>query len=94
MLPTVSLDETLSQHDFQETSAQDNGVFQKPSKSASASQNKEMVKLREQIDRLLERLEQQRKDNLQQLEQQRRDFQEQLEQQKEIISLLKASKKL
>ena len=118
----VSLDETLSQQDSQETSPQDEDVFQKPSKSASASEKKEMVKLREQIEKLLEQLEQQRKDNIQQLEQQRRDgkekeemmrhhmqeqleqqrkdgkekeemMQRQLEQQKEIISLLKVSKK-
>ena len=142
--PNVSLNETASQQDSQETHSQDNDIFPKPSESASASQMKEMVKLREQIDKLLEQLEQlrreskekelrtqeqleqqrrdskekeetmqlrmqeqleqQRRDNIQQLEQQRRDskekeemmqrqMQEQLEQQKEIISLLRASKK-
>ena len=67
----------------------DNDGFKTPSEPASASQRREMSKLRSQLDKVLqqlqekeEKMERQRKEDKEQLEQQKKESKEQLEQQR------------
>ena len=87
---SVSLEDTASEQDSQETISQDVDAFSKPSMPATVSQAQEKAKLGEQMDKLSQLLEQQRKKSQeeekwleQQMEQQRKDSLQQLEQQRE-----------
>ncbi|KAI4145942.1 MAG: hypothetical protein LQ340_006106, partial [Diploschistes diacapsis] len=69
----------------EETPSQDNGALQEPNEAASASAGMEMAKLREQIDKLLQQLEQQGRDSEQKEERMERLMEQQerqMEQQK------------
>ncbi|RMZ89626.1 hypothetical protein DV736_g3162, partial [Chaetothyriales sp. CBS 134916] len=99
----LSLDQANSQEGSQDTSSQADSAFKKPGEPLSSLQKREIRKLREQTDKLLQQLEKQRQDSKEQLEKQRQDSREQMEQQRlqmeqqlqqqqEIISLLKGTK--
>lgn len=94
----LSIDQVDSQQDSQEAPSQGDGAFKKPDAPSSASQKREMAKIREQmerqsnersqqIDKLLQQMEQQRQQMEQQLERQRQDSKEQLERQREQMEL-------
>jgi len=97
--------EENSQQDSQDAPQPGGGdAFQKPGLPASALQYEEMVKIRQQIDRLLQQMEQQRQDSKEEMEQQRQESKEQMEQQRqqmerqltqqeEMILLLRNSQK-
>ncbi|KAJ4689262.1 hypothetical protein HRR95_000629 [Exophiala dermatitidis] len=59
--------------------------FAMPIEPASVAQRRETTKLREQIERLLQQMEQQRLDAKQQMDQQRQDAKQQLEQQRQQL---------
>ncbi|OQN95281.1 hypothetical protein B0A48_18752 [Cryoendolithus antarcticus] len=82
----IILDEDNSQHGSEVTGSQENDGFKTPIEPASVSQKREMAKMRGQLDKLLQQLEQQRIESREQLEQQRnesKDEKERMERQME-----------
>ncbi|KAK0302215.1 hypothetical protein LTR82_017950 [Friedmanniomyces endolithicus] len=69
----IVLDEEDSQRDSVATASQEDSQFRAPGEPASASSHRETRKMSEQMDKLLQQLEQQRKDSREQLEQQRKE---------------------
>ena len=105
----MTLDETTSESDSQNTPSQGDGAFQKPGEPASASQKKKVNKSKRQteqqmrqINKLLQQLEQQRepmeqqrKDSREKEERMERQMQQQLEQQrKQMESQLQQQKEI
>ncbi|KAK4551549.1 hypothetical protein LTR86_011112 [Recurvomyces mirabilis] len=66
-----------------EVASQEDEVFKVPSEPASVSQNRELGKMRSQLDRLLQQIEEQREESRRQLEEQREDSRKEFEQQRE-----------
>ena len=76
----LALDDTDSEDDSQENLSQENEAFRKPGKPAGIAQNRELVKPRKQMDKLLQQLEQQRKDSKEEKERIEGQIRQQLEQ--------------
>ncbi|KAK6434294.1 hypothetical protein LTR95_009522 [Oleoguttula sp. CCFEE 5521] len=86
----ITLGKDDSQHGSGATGSQENDGFKTPTEPASVSQNRDMAKMRGQLDKLLQRLEQQRNGSREQLEQQKKEnedkeerMERQMEQQRE-----------
>ncbi|KAK0268521.1 hypothetical protein LTR35_010504 [Friedmanniomyces endolithicus] len=78
----MGLDREDPRRDSGDTTSEEDSQFRTPGKPASVSLRKETLRVREQMDVLLQQLEQQRQDGRDQLEQQMKESRDQLEQQR------------
>lgn len=78
----ITIDEGDSQPGSGATGSQGDDGFRTPIEPASASQKRDMAKMRGQLDKLLQQSQEQGKQSMEQLEQQRKESREELEQQR------------
>ncbi|KAK6440395.1 hypothetical protein LTR95_003386, partial [Oleoguttula sp. CCFEE 5521] len=89
----ILLDEDKSQHGSEVTGSQENDGFKTPIEAASVSQKREVAKMRGQLDKLLQQLEQQRIESTEQLEQQRNESKDEKNRMKRQMELQRKESK-